>query len=43
MTISKERIQFALDLFEKLEKRSREDYPVEDARRRLRILEVLAK
>ncbi len=38
-----DRIQLALDLFEKLERVKREDYSIANAQRRLRILEVLAK
>jgi hypothetical protein len=41
MTISTERIEFALKLFEKLEQQRRKDFSIEDAKRRLRILEVL--
>ncbi len=54
--ISQERIQFALDMYEKLERvrrssnegsyfaeQKRKDFSIEDAKRRLRILEVLSK
>lgn len=41
--ISQERINHALEMFERLERRKREDFSVEDARRRLRILEILGR
>lgn len=41
--VSKDRINLALDLFERLERLNRQEFSVEDARRRLRILEVLSK
>ncbi|VVB80017.1 Uncharacterised protein [uncultured archaeon] len=41
--ISQERINLALEMFERLERMNRQEFSIEDARRRLRILEVLSK
>ncbi len=41
--IDPQRVKFALELLEKLEKKKKGDFEFENAQRRLRILEILGR